>query len=310
MNRETRKRLERDVLDSSHARVSLTIICPFCQYDHDEERKALMMCSTMWEPAVSMSVTREEDGLLYNCFRAGCKDGRGFISLVDQLHTKPKAKEFTPKQYKYRTVNAKQKYLEKHIQLTQEEIDRNGIKYSIDRDTYVFPIYHVGGHEVGLVDRSYNGRTPKTINYMFNEGQHLAYPKKMYAQAYIEYPKNNIVRVRPGEFIKHNDVGGRTYSTLYARQGIMLVEDIPSAIIGNRYVQTVSLLGTHLNDERVRELRRRTKHLLIALDPDATDKAIGYAKKYSIFFDSIEVLLFPKDVKDCTDKEIREVLEI
>jgi len=245
--------------------------CIFCAIDWEEQGRPIE-----WTPSKSMSISINDniDGLLFNCYRAGCSHGRGFISLGDALLTSPsKKKEFTPKQYKYRTITAKRKYLSAHVNLTQEEIDMNGIKYAIDRGTYGYPILNREGYITGMVDRSYTGRKPKSINYMFNEGDKLHYPKSEMQSAVV-----------------------------------LLVEDIPSAIIGSRYRETVALLGTHLSLGDVKKLRSHTRHLAIALDPDASAKALVIARKYSIFFDSIDVLFFPNDLKDCTHKEIIQVL--
>jgi hypothetical protein len=44
----------------------------------------------------------------------------------------------------------------------------------------------------------------------------------------------------------------------------------------------------------------------MALDPDATDKAVEILQKYSVFFGNFSVVVLSKDPKDMTDDEIKE----
>jgi orotidine-5'-phosphate decarboxylase len=48
----------------------------------------------------------------------------------------------------------------------------------------------------------------------------------------------------------------------------------------------------------VQELQQHTKHLIIALDADATGNAFALARKWGRAFDSCKVLVLKQDIKD------------
>lgn len=80
----------------------------------------------------------------------------------------------------------------------------------------------------------------------------------------------------------------------------VLVEDQISALKLAWYVDltAVAILGTGLNEEKVAELQRNTKSILIALDADATGQAFSMARKWGQAFQSCRVIILDKDVKD------------
>lgn len=88
-------------------------------------------------------------------------------------------------------------------------------------------------------------------------------------------------------------------------RSVMLVEDIPSANKMDKFYPCVALLGTNLNDKKLDYLLSLgITHVIIALDNDATRKAIKLAKKFMI---STSILPLQKDLKDQTDEQLQEI---
>lgn len=88
----------------------------------------------------------------------------------------------------------------------------------------------------------------------------------------------------------------------------ILVEDPISAMrLAAEGRRAVSILGTGVNAGKIAELQRNTKHVVIALDADATGQAFAMARKWGQAFDSTRVIVLSKDIKDCTPEELGEL---
>jgi DNA primase len=91
---------------------------------------------------------------------------------------------------------------------------------------------------------------------------------------------------------------------------LLVVEDQLSALKASKWLNSVALCGTNLSDGKVVDLTKtHAKHVIIALDNDASHKAVDYLRKYSVFFDKLSVLLLDKDIKDCSENEIVKLLK-
>ena len=257
-----------------------TVPCPYCM-----EAWVTQGRPVHWRPARSFSITRDSTGVLYHCFRASCNNSSGFIPDVTLEHI-PK-KKFTPMLYGYELypldIDTDTPLLEKGF--TCKELHDAGVKYNPIRGTYVFEIRDYQGYTVGYVDRDLTGnRKPKAITYWFND-----------------VPKLHFARVP--------DTYRRTGDTIATPDPLLIVEDIPSSIKGSRYIDTVALMSSHINLEQVKHLRQLTDTVYLALDEDATDKAIKLQKRYGFYFRNFIVLPLSKDIKDMNNKELREFSE-
>lgn len=87
---------------------------------------------------------------------------------------------------------------------------------------------------------------------------------------------------------------------------VVLVEDWVSCETLD--VPAVALLGTNLRQELVTVLSNITDRLVIALDNDATLKAIKLKEQVSFFFKQVDVLHLPKDPKDMNEEELDECI--
>lgn len=100
------------------------------------------------------------------------------------------------------------------------------------------------------------------------------------------------------------------YGTFRVRpNAVVAVEDQISAMrVGQdtRY-PAVALLGTGMNEEKVAEIQRHAKHLIIALDEDATGQAFSHARKWGQAFDSCRVVILRRDIKDDTCENVAKI---
>lgn len=248
---------------------SPNLLCPDCNGGLSEEK--------------SLSITQRPDGVLYNCYRATCSLGGGFIPMSIGLAPKSNKKIFKPKLYTepLRRLNARDKrWFSQRFEITTRELANADVKYNPERDTYVFPISDYQGREVGVVDRAYWGRKPKSIIYWFND----------------------CVKVH------FNWLLATTDAALWDSSAILLVEDQLSGIKASRYMNTIVLLGTNFNFEIATHIRNFTSHIVMALDADATSKAIRYKQKFGIMFGNFDVISLSKDIKDMTNDEIGDLL--
>ena len=85
---------------------------------------------------------------------------------------------------------------------------------------------------------------------------------------------------------------------------VVLVEDQVSAARMAKHVTSVALLGCHLNDTLLQFLAKHTKHLKIALDYDALDKAVKMAAQVSPLFQSVAVWSLPIDIKNMDEETL------
>lgn len=257
-------------------------VCPQCNGGQSHEK--------------SFSITRIYDGYVYNCYRASC-DCQGFVpekaSQLVQTNSKPTGKKKphiklkadtggtkaqTRQSFHYSTTNisdSQREFFKSKFTFTDTELDDAGIRWSCDAFAYIIPIYDHHGFKVGLIDRSWTGRSPKTINHWTSDVPNLYFPR----------PLRDIKDGTP----------------------IVVVEDFASAIKVNRILPCAALLGTGLGLEAAKLLRELSDHLVIALDPDATSKALKLSKEYSLLFKKVSVVSLTKDPKDMTGAELRTV---
>jgi len=80
-----------------------------------------------------------------------------------------------------------------------------------------------------------------------------------------------------------------------------VVEDIPSAISISDWCTGYALLGTSLRDEHIRDLVK-FKRVVVALDKDATDKALTFMRMLNSLVPS-DILMLDKDLKSIGDEE-------
>jgi hypothetical protein len=86
---------------------------------------------------------------------------------------------------------------------------------------------------------------------------------------------------------------------------VLLVEDMASAVIMDPYFPTVALLGTYLSREKADYLLKcGVKHVILALDADASDKALAMRKEWNMIE---HVVLLKEDIKDMKLKQVEDL---
>ena len=243
---------------------SRLVHCPYCDND------------IPYSP--SMSITRDEDKLLYHCFRAVCGRSGAVTSLSSGGVVATTSREFTPKTYSQPTAvlnNDQLQYLFTKYCIRPSQVDGNGFMWEVDGAKLVMPLWTSNGYQFGHNTKNFGTSAVKSMNYVYSDNPMLSYAR----------------RDRP--------VGT-----------VILVEDILSAVRVNQWAQGVALLGTNLNDNKVRDLLAYGAHrVILALDPDALGNAIRMKKKYGLYFlDEFKVVSLSKDPKDLPNDQLKEEL--
>lgn len=119
------------------------------------------------------------------------------------------------------------------------------------------------------------------------------------------------LRVPPGDMRKpkaksHTEEGAIAWHVNPTTPGLIIVEDIFSAIRAADYITSVALLGTHLNDERVDQLRASgLGPVYLALDGDVYPQIIRYVQQFRSRLPMVPLKL-TKDLKNMNPQELEE----
>lgn len=208
----------------------------------------------------------------YRCFRATCGRGQGQPTEVNGLAQARAPRVFSRPTY-YLTSSQSEFLASKYGYCPAE------ITYCEEMNRFILPVRDYNEHLRGHIARSLIGDKPKTINY-----------QSMQDQPFSHWPKLN---------------------RLLASNAVFVVEDWFSAErinwLGHR---ACAILGTHLNLDKAEELKRvqGNGRIFLALDQDATGKAIGYCAKYQELLPGLRVLPLTVDIKDMRIKDALELL--
>lgn len=108
--------------------------------------------------------------------------------------------------------------------------------------------------------------------------------------------------------LTHTESGAMAFFRNYNSKLLFIVEDVYSALRISSSHNSVALLGTHINDERVEELRAcNCDSYMLCLDKDAFDKAVGYTMKYRSRIGFYPVRL-DHDVKNMSQEEYEDFI--
>lgn len=255
--------------------------CPFCGGGRSGERK--------------FSITRIDTGLLFNCYRASCPDGRGFIATRGDLLHGPKpataSKWKGPYRGQFRPLKGKDReYFAERFDLRNPYLGFIGVN---ELDQYVLEVKTMDGYVRGYVVRrgcwSGNPACPRS--------------------AATEGPKSRAYTSNDGDVLLswHSpDVNDAHWTGR-----VIVVEDqISAAKVAQAGYTGVALTGSYLGEEKVIELARaKPTRLVIALDADATGEAFKAARKWGLAFPAIQVLPLQQDIKDMKHTDVEELLK-
>jgi hypothetical protein len=163
--------------------------------------------------------------------------------------------------------------------ITQLEQLQNGIQWSETKQYLILPITNEHGYVVGTNSR-YFGDNPKHPKYINSHSNASIFK--------LVSPSRDAFR------------------------SLVLVEDILSSIKVGRVCQSLCLTGTNIPSELflriISHCSRYQFSVIIWLDSNMHQKAIGYAKRFSQYLPSYAVIDTDRDPKEHTDLEIIDVL--
>lgn len=219
----------------------------------------------------------------YKCHRLSCSRA-GYVALgpaASDINIS-RTDTFTPNPYVGETWelgDVKIKYLEERYGLTKELLD--GARFIETNNGLGMPVYGPTGACRGLVTRSRGYSGGKKIVRFFQE---------------VDEPWMCWYR-------KAKDKS----------KTLVILEDQLSALRLSSVFQTIALLGTGLQEEKVDEIRARImegeiSQIIVSLDKDATAKAIGYLQEYKHLLRNYSSLFLSKDVKDMSSEEFQRYI--
>lgn len=225
----------------------------------------------------SLSVTLDENGwLLWKCFRASCdlKGRRLMWGVVGRDGGTPKKlpKAFTGPLEPIHHKAERWQWFWRNFGLHHETLTALGWKFAPEADRIYIPYNGPDGQFRGSLLREWaNKKEPRNLVY-----------KELLDEPFIGW----MPETRSGPPV--------------------LVEDaISAAKIHQAGINAISLCGTHLSAHMVREILSRYPEAHIALDKDATAKAVAYAGTFRPLI-GLRVWKLEKDLKYVEEERIRE----
>jgi len=231
----------------------------------------------------TFSVTRLATGVVWNCFRASCNTYGSCITSASLVAPARRTTKLRPYTERLSAIDVEDHgYFWHRFGLFAEPYVNIRVT---DDGRYAFPIRDFRGYERGILVRDpvWKGspeppRSPvggaKALTYMHTEGP------------------------------------VQSWHTVPEERRLVLVEDSVSAMCAQQEgLSALALLGTHLNNDKVREIGLwGPKEVIIALDADATAEAFKLAKKWGLAFPKTRVCILAEDLKDTPQEDIRYVL--
>lgn len=259
-------------------------LCPWCRGGSTGEK--------------SFVITRDGNNLKYTCFRATCgNNSSGVLNLsgtpvkLSKYKKKPKSREYTHAT-RMLSVAARVMLFDK-FGFTTRMLDEYRIKQDED-GRIVIPLFNRDGvqqgHEVkkGLVDEA----GPKAIAYHGHTSDGMAWYIGVPA-----YPMPQLHKAIPLEDFYVNS--------------LVIVEDTYSAMKANAFMNSLALLGVGLNKEQAQSIAMKNfDTVYIALDADASSKAIQIVKRVRGIIPNVRVMLLKKDIKNMEWDDIAQLFAI
>lgn len=282
-NRQIEQEIELEAVGLDIGESVTNLECPFCGGGRTGERK--------------FGITRIDTGILYNCYRASCTDGRGFVPTRGDLlnGSKPQSarkKWSGPYRGEFRPLKAEDyEYLHLRFDLSPAYA---GFVGTNEAGYYVLEIKTMDGYVRGYVVRRgcWSGDPPCNRNRETSGAKSKAY-------------SNNPDDVMLSWHLP-------PYGTETAdMQRVVIVEDqISAAKVAQAGQVGVALTGSYLGEDKVKEIASwRPKSVTIALDQDATGEAFKAARKWGLAFPTTRVLTLQTDIKDMKHSDVVELLK-
>lgn len=252
--------------------VQTRIVCPFCQGGSTGER--------------CMSIVRTAEGIVkYICHRAKCGMAGRSNTPATEVAGKAQPPRLSTREVNLRPIDRRErKLIFDTWGMAETEWNRGQWSWDDNTDRLAMPVLGYRGSLRGLVLRSLTGESPKVLNVQWEDGPFLSW------------------------------YYGTTGSYQH-RARLLVVEDIPSAVkvssIYTPFVRMCALNGTHISQDGLKELigSGYEDSVVLALDEDASEKALAYSRELALHLGRVRVLLLHRDLKNMNEKEIRECLQ-
>ena len=226
----------------------------------------------------TLSVSKQAGGLLWLCHRASCgfrgrdnNPGASHYSGTSPVRTRGHAGRQYIRDAEQVPDDVREE-LRVRYSISDADIARHGIGWAAHEGRLVLPVKSMDGDELGAALRSLRNVQPKTKT--------------------------------------HTEDGAIAWYRNAKASGVIIVEDQFSAIRSVKYMNAVALLGTHMNDERVAEIKASgCRPVFLALDADAWDKTIRYVVNYRSMLRMNPVKL-TEDIKDLSEEEARHLFNM
>ena len=219
---------------------------------------------------------------LWFCFHADCNvRGRtgfrirkeaAYHPLLSKVKHKPKPD----------TCNGTFEIPDTFVALSREQVAESYVKKVNAYDAYL----------AGRVDIRYDFRMNRVV-YLIKDGRHT-----------VDAAGRSLANLKP-KWWRYGK-SGNPFVCGSSRIGVVL-EDCASACSISNILSGIALLGTNLQDSHLPFLRRYDR-LIVALDKDATKKALQLVRQLQAHRPTSLVVL-NKDVKDMTDDERKRTFE-
>lgn len=240
-------------------------LCFWCDGGADKDRKTLSIGRT------------DKTTIKYNCKRAKC-NVKGVISFSGHGFHQGGERKFSPSFYT------------KDVQLPElEDLNYLYDTWGVDLEL----VYQYGWGIAPQEDGDLNLIMPVVSPTREIRGYHLR----------VEYNDDRKKQCRNYKVLE------QPWNCWYrnGHRHIVVVEDQISALRTASYVTGVAIMGTGLSEEKLEEIARVAKpttRVWIALDKDATTKAIKMLKHYRLYVPNLNVLMLSKDIKNMSHQEI------
>lgn len=232
----------------------------------------------------SLSVSRRGGVLLWKCHRASCDfhGAHGSTRADGDQGPVPKSNPrgvyvpTTPLNKAYAT------FLATKYGLTGEAVERAELGWTGDSlgrygRRISFPIFDPSNRKRGESYRSYEGAKPKNV-ITLADADEIAF-------AWYRWKRSSKI--------------------------LVLVEDQVSAIKLAPHVHAAALLGTHLSQEKIDEIKSAGKygHVILSLDQDAVLEAVKLQLKWANQLPGMCIQGIHKDIKDMSNEEFQSYLK-
>jgi hypothetical protein len=230
----------------------------------------------------TFSVTDTGFERLWNCFHADCNTGGSTGIQLTKENSKVAFKEHIEKEEKKETD-------EFVLPDTFVSLSRN-----INAENYVKEVNSYDAYLSGLAD----------IRYDFQQNRVVFLVKSISNGRIVDATGRSLNNRKP----KWRRYGNSKRPFICGRgEFAILVEDCPSACSVASISSGVALMGTSLLDEHI-EIIKKFKKVYVALDKDATSKAISLIRKLRNYVPT-KLIVLNKDLKDMNKGERDEFIK-